>query len=326
MTNPEVCNRRGSIYIAVTGTAMIVALVGFTSIHLSRLELRRSTAQNENNYARQLAQSGVEFAVAVIESNPSWRSTYSHGAEYTRSPSGMDADIIFRFLDNVDSDLANDTTHDVEIQGIGRYGDSEFRYSVTYAPSVVSESQSSQQVLKSYETAPNAIENVNSSNFLGQHFIADLPAEATSWTITQIDVYLEGHGAPSATLNFNFYTSDSNGQPDLLNESLAIPEVSLPPNGSPAYHQFNLSNATGLTPGQGYCFTLEQSGGGNAAIAHYNGGAIQTNSHVVRGGWGGWNTTANNSLRYRVHGTYMSPGGSGPFTIKPGSWQRIAVP
>ncbi len=317
--------RHGSVYVAVLGTAVIVSLIGLTSIHLSRLELKSATAQNERAYARQLAQSGVEMAMAAIDLDPNWRDNYNHGDENVRNPMGSTEDIIFRFLDNTDNNLGNDSTQEVEIQGIGRCGTAEYRYSVTYAQGATSESQSSQQLLKSF-TGFNTNENVNSSVFLGQYFVPDLPAEATSWSIDRIDIYLEGHGAVSATMDFKLYSSDINGEPATLLEAQAIPESALPPNGSPAYHPFHLSTATGLTPGVGYCFVMEQTGGGNCAIVHYEGGATQTNSHLIRGGVGWWNADSNNSLQYRVYGTYISTGGTGPFVISPGSWQRVAVP
>ncbi len=317
--------RQGSIYVAVLGTAVIVSLIGLTSIHLSRLELRSATAQNERAYARQLAQSGVELAMAAIDLDPNWRTNYTHGIENVRSPAGASEDIIFRFLDNTDSNLGNDSTQEVEVQGIGRYGNAEYRYSVTYAHSETTDTQSSQQLLKSFTTNnTNAI--VNSSLYLGQYFVPDMPTEATSWNIDRIEVYLEGHGAVSATMDFKLYSSDINGEPATLLEAQAIPESALPPNGSPAYHAFNLSTATGLTPGGGYCFVMEQTGGGNSAIVHYEGGATQTNSHLIRGGVGWWSSEASNSLQYRVYGTYVTTVGTGPFVISPGSWQRVAVP
>ncbi len=114
----KVRRRHGSVYVAVLGTAVIISLIGLTSIHLSRLDLKSAIAQNDRAYARQLAQSGVELAMATIDSDPSWRSNYNHGDENVVSPSGVNEEIIFRFLDNTDSNLRNDTAQDVEIQGI----------------------------------------------------------------------------------------------------------------------------------------------------------------------------------------------------------------
>lgn len=318
--------RSGSVYVAVTGTSVLVAIMGFTSLHLSRLELRQATAHNEQLVARRLALSSVEHAMGRIQIDNSWRSNYNHGDENTANASEIPERLIFRFLDPADSDLADDNTEEVIIQGIGRSGSSEYRYNVTYAPSVTGQNTSAEQVLKSFDTGTNTDEQVNSSNFLGQHFIPDLPSDALSWSITRIEVYLEGHGSPSATMDFKLYTSDASGTPGTLVESQAVAESALPVNGSPAYHSFALSTATGLTTGQGYCFTMEQTGGGNCAIVPYQGGATQTNSQLLRGGGGWWNSATNQSLQYRVYGTVTTPGGTGDFALSPGTWQRTVVP
>ena len=319
--NPQALPRRGSVYIAVSGTAVLVSLVGFTAMHLSRLELERATVRSERTYARQLAQTGVEFAMAAIDVDPNWRTTHTHNVQSSRNPMGVEEGIRYRFLDNVDGNLGNNSDDPVEIQGIGLYRSSKFIYSVTYAQSATSESDSGIQVLKSYEAGTDAFENVNATAFYGQHFIPTLPAEATSWSISYIDVYLEGQGSPSATLTFKFFSSDTNGKPGTLIETLAVAESSLPANGSPNYHPFSLVSATGLTPGQGYCFTLEQTGGGNAAILNYKGNAVLSDTHMLRGGWGSWNVEPAQAMQFRIHGTYTSSTSSGPFTITPGSWR-----
>ena len=319
-------SRTGSVYVAVTGTAVLIAIMGFTALHISRLELRQATAHSEMLTARSLAHSGVEFAMGRIQLDNNWRSNYNHGDEHSVNLSGVPERLIFRFLDTADDDLEDDSTEDVIIQGIGRCGTSEYRYNVTYAPTVTSQGTSAEQVLKSFDTGTNTNEQVSASGFLGQYFIPDLPSDALSWSITHIDVYLEGHGSPSATMDFKLYTDDGSGEPGTLIESLAVPESSLPVNGTPAYHQFDLSTATSLTPGQGYCFTMEQTTGGNSAIVHYAGGATQTNSHLLRGGVGWWNSANNQSLQYRVYGTVTTPGGTGDFAISPGTWQRTVVP
>lgn len=304
---------------------MMVAIIGFTSLHLSRLELRMSTSQQDDSYARLLAQSSVEMAVAHIEQHSDWRTRYTSGTEIDVTPGNNFKTLYFKYIDTVDGDLGNNSTDPVTIQGIGRCGNSTYLYSVDYKASVTSSQQVS-SVIKSFETTTNNNDDVNESNYMGQHFIPTLPAEVTSYAIPQIEVYLEGHGSASATLTFNFYSSNASGQPDTLLESLSVPETSLPATGSPSYHTFNLNSATDLTPGQGYCFTLEQTGGGNAATVHYRPGVSQTDTHMVWGGWGGWFASANESLKYRVHGFYTTETAGGEFTITPGSWQRVAAP
>jgi len=316
--------RRGSVYIAVSGTAVLVSLVGFTAMHVSRLELDRATVQSERTYARQLAQSGVEFAMAAIDLDSNWRNNYSHNVMSSRNPMGVDENIRFRFLDRVDGNLGNNSDDPVEIQGIGQFRSSKFIYSVTYATSVTGENQVGPLVIRSYEGGVATQDPISSSAFMGQHFFPNLPAEATSWNISQIDIYLEKDGGTGSTLAVNLYNSDANGKPGTLIESVSVAEASLP-GGPEDWYPVTFSSATGLTPGQGYSFTIEHVSGGSAAIVHYDTGVTQTDTHLLRGGPGWCNADSNQSLQYRINGTYTTSTSSGDFTITPGSWRATVA-
>ena len=101
--------RRGSVYIAVTGTGILVSLIGMTVIHLSRLELKNTQAQNELAVSRQLAQSGVEFALANIDfSSFLWRMFNPHGVARTEHPVDYPEPITYRILDKIDGNVGND--------------------------------------------------------------------------------------------------------------------------------------------------------------------------------------------------------------------------
>ena len=319
--------RRGSVYLAVVGTAMLVSVIGFTAIHLSRIEVRAATRNNDITYARQIAQSGVEFATGAIDLDPSWRSNYTHGAESPRYPSGTDAVINFRLLDTTgDNDLGNDNTHPVEIQGIGRCGNAEVIYSVTYKPAVTSGDVIGPSDLFAYTGATSPTERVNDSNYIGQHFVPSLPAEATSWSVSQIQIYFQQHGATDATLVCNLYSSDGAGLPQTLLESVSFTENQLP-TGADDWHEVNYTSVSGLTPGNGLSFTLEEyTGDGNAVEVPYGTGVSQSNAHLLRGGWGSWNSADTQSLKIRVRGYYTTSSGTGEFTVTPGSWQLIEAP
>jgi len=320
--------RQGSIYIAVSGTAMLVSLIGFTALHLSRLELRTTNAQNDRAYARQLAQSGVEFALAKIDLDSSWRTNFSHGVENVISPLGLDANLIFKLLDNADSDLADDATEPVEIQGIGRYGGATFIYSVDYAASVTSSSQVGPLILQSYEGVPASNFAINKWNYTGQHFIASLPAEAITWDVLSAEIYVQQSGGGTGnTLYVKFYTSDGSGQPATLLETVAVLESDLP--ASSDWHSIIFSSVTALTPGQGLCLALEgASQTNNVCNVAYDTGVTQTDTHRLVGSSTSWSTPrASESILYRIHCVYnTAAGGSGEFTVTPGSWRTPAAP
>jgi len=125
--------RRGSIYVAVLGVAMIVAIIGMSAMQLSRLQLRDARSRQDTNEARFLAQSGVEFALARIQLDPFWRTNYMSGTIASPITYGGGT-IEFSFTDPVDGNLSNNSTDKVEIRGIGKVGDAVFVYVAEYAP------------------------------------------------------------------------------------------------------------------------------------------------------------------------------------------------
>lgn len=322
----RISHQRGTVYVTVLGVAMIVSVIGLTSLHISRLELRQTQTLQDTAYARSVAQSSVEYAVAKIESDTSWRSNLVHGTEYSITPTGFNATMSYRLLDNDDSDLADDADEPVEIQGIGRYGDSTVTYSVTYARSVTSEEQVGPQVHASFETINfDSTVTINSSTSRGQYVLPSFPADAVSWTITEVDVMVSKNGATNSTLDFGLYFPNASQLPGSLIETIAVPETDLPTSAY-TWHTFQFSNATGLDPSVGVCFTLSTSSSPAANLIYEPSGVSVTNAHLLENNGAGWSAQSNQSLYYRIHGVYTTAIGSGEFTITPGSWQTIAAP
>ena len=116
--------RRGSLYVAVMGVAMIIALVAMASLHLSRNEVVVLSGVQQSMHAEQLARSAVEFAIGRIKADANWRTTFTSGAEvppssWTSLGSGS---IKFVLVDD-DGNLNNDSRDGVTIRGIGKSGD-----------------------------------------------------------------------------------------------------------------------------------------------------------------------------------------------------------
>jgi hypothetical protein len=128
--------RAGTVYVAVLGVSMIVALVGLASIHLSRVEIEVLSGAEQSAQAELLAQSAVEFALSRTVFDTSWRSNYSSGAEY---PTGSwislgGGSVRFAFVD-ADGNLADNANDAVTIRGIGRYGEATQVTTVAAQPS-----------------------------------------------------------------------------------------------------------------------------------------------------------------------------------------------
>lgn len=324
--------RQGSVYIAVMGTAMLLSVIGFTAIHLSRLELRSASAQNEQAYARQLAQSGVEFALSAIDDDPLWRDTFIHGVENVKNPLGFAESISFILLDNEDNNLADDITEAVEIQGIGRYGSATSIYSVAYAPSNTTDDQSGQIVLSSFDsTGGHSVPTtIYWNSWIGQYFVPALPAEATEWSVTKVDIYAQETQSSDVNLYVLLYEADGLGMPAAAIEAGVLNDSTLPnSNTAPEWVSVNFATVVGRLPGTGLCLGLQAfTNPSSVTVQIENAGVTQTNAHMIDGASGSWTSSdANQALWYRVHGVYTtSAGGSGEFTVTPGSWQTTGAP
>ncbi|MCG8448025.1 MAG: hypothetical protein MI725_00405 [Pirellulales bacterium] len=321
--------RHGSIYFAVAGVAMIVSMVGLTVMQIARLELRAATARQDRSYARTIAQSSVEMALARIDHDSDWRLNFNHGQLYSASPSGAGVTLRFKYLDNADSDLADDDAEVVEIQGIGSYGGATFLYSTTYAPSVTTENQVGPLEIHSHvmdSGNSSSVDTINRHKWYGQYFVPGLPAEAIEWRVTEVDIYVRQSGPADTDLHVKLYQS-SGGLPGSFLKSTSVAEGQLP-SGSFDWYTVSLANSDGLSPGQGVCLTLEgTSNSKNAAEVQYqNGGVAVANSHLLQGGQGSpWSSgDTDKALFYRIRGVYTTP--TGGHTITPGSWRRTAVP
>ena len=125
--------RRASIYVLILGTSMIVVTIGLSAILVSRINLQGRTRANDWIAAGDLAFSAVEYGLAMIGTEPEWRTVYTHKLETPELPLGQGT---FRWMmeDQVDGDLGNEDTDPVRLYGIGRVGDTCRVYSVLLQP------------------------------------------------------------------------------------------------------------------------------------------------------------------------------------------------
>jgi hypothetical protein len=116
--------RTGGVYVAVLGVALIVALVSLASLHLSRAEIEVLTGAEQTAAAELLAQSAVEFAVAYINGDPSWRSNNPSGVDLpTGSWVPLGAGSVKFVLSDADGNLNDDHRDAVTVRGLGRVGE-----------------------------------------------------------------------------------------------------------------------------------------------------------------------------------------------------------
>jgi len=124
-------NRRGSMYLAVLMTAMIVAVVGVSALTAARLQLQASEGGNNLAAARCYAQSAIEFGLKEISGNPNWRTSYAHD-EWRPDQTLAYGVISWKLVDDVNGSLTADISAPVRIYGRGAAGDVERVFSVLF--------------------------------------------------------------------------------------------------------------------------------------------------------------------------------------------------
>jgi hypothetical protein len=129
--------RAGTVYIAVLGVAMIVGVIGICSLHVARLEVREVTTLDDMARARLAARSGMECALATIQSNSLWRTVYTSGTNnsvvFLSNALTGDDSFQFAFIDS-DGDLADEDSDAVTMRAIGTAGDARHVLEVMLMP------------------------------------------------------------------------------------------------------------------------------------------------------------------------------------------------
>lgn len=131
--NRPTMSRAGGVYIVVLGTALIVSVLGMSTLVLQRLQSRQLSATGDMRQAQLNAEAAVELALLAIQTESDWRTARTNGRWFTARNTGQghcSADVI----DPLDNNLADDDQEPVIIVGIGNSGLAEQRLQVTVDP------------------------------------------------------------------------------------------------------------------------------------------------------------------------------------------------
>jgi hypothetical protein len=125
--------RRGSIYVALLGTALIVAVIGLSA--LSAVRVRRAGAQGTNDLAvaRFCAQSAIEMGFHWIESDPAWRDNRPNGVWAADRPIG-DGTFTLEGTDPDGLPLNNSEYDPLVLTGTGVKGGARYKLQVRLLP------------------------------------------------------------------------------------------------------------------------------------------------------------------------------------------------
>src|SRR3954452_8397783 len=122
--------RTGGVYIAVLGSAMIIALFGMCALIGQRIENRLVVASTDIRQAQLNANTAVELALLAMKQDTNWRTTYSNGNWFTNRSTGIGS-CTANVVDPIDATLAGGADDPVVITGIGYSGGAEQRVQVT---------------------------------------------------------------------------------------------------------------------------------------------------------------------------------------------------
>ncbi len=126
-------HRRGSIYVLVLLVSLIVLVSGLGAVMISRANVRATTATRDWSDAGAAARSGLEYALAVMNTSTSWRSDASSGTPIGPMRMGRAA-VSIEIVDEADGNLANDASQPVRVYSAAQVGSSSRVYSMLAAP------------------------------------------------------------------------------------------------------------------------------------------------------------------------------------------------
>ena len=126
-------HRRGSVYVLVLGVAMLVLIIGVSSLTVARIQTRVVTREADSRRAEVLALSAVEQAVTVVSTTPAWRTLYVHDVPTSEIALGGGF-VSFKLVDQADTNLAVGDGDAVRLYGTGRVENAVRVHSVLLEP------------------------------------------------------------------------------------------------------------------------------------------------------------------------------------------------
>lgn len=113
--------RRGSVYLAVLGTAMIAGVLAFSALALQRVQNRNLAASSDVRQAQLNAEGAVQLGLLTMKSSSTWRTSNPHGDWFADRDLGAGTATL-SVVDPIDGSLTNSPTEPVVMTGIGTAG------------------------------------------------------------------------------------------------------------------------------------------------------------------------------------------------------------
>jgi hypothetical protein len=125
--------RTGGVYIVVLGTALMVSILGMSSLVLQRIQNRHLSATEEMRQAQLNAETAIELGMLIFQDESNWRTARTNGRWFTARNTGAGT-CTLDVVDPIDANLADDDKEPIVLLGIGNRGKAEQRIEVTVDP------------------------------------------------------------------------------------------------------------------------------------------------------------------------------------------------
>ena len=125
--------RRGSVYIAVLGAAMIVTIIGLSALLATGIQRRSAGAMNRAMNARFYAQSAVEMGLHLVLVDRNWRANRVDGTWIAKQSIGSGT-FSLEATDPEDGDLSDSVDDLLVLTGTGIDGQARHKMQVTLEP------------------------------------------------------------------------------------------------------------------------------------------------------------------------------------------------
>jgi hypothetical protein len=171
----------------------------------------------------------------------------------------------------------------------------------------------SAEVLFSSDTRTSGHDDnkVDQNHPVAQYFRPVLPANATSWAVTRVQLLVQLDGPIAGTYSVGVTGIDGVQCPSAaVFDSQTGLESDL--SSSAAWQTFSFSNATGLSPQAGACIVVSSVGATGPAlnVQSHHGGTVAAGTRVTSGDGGATWKNASGVLNHYIYGTYTTPGAS----------------
>lgn len=129
-TQKHLHRRRGTMYVAILGVAMVVTVIGVSAIMVTRVEGRVVRGCADLAAARNLAQASVDLGVWSFYNETDWRTTKLPGAWRTNQAAG-DGTISLSVADPVDGVFSDALWEPVTFSGAGAVREARYMLEAT---------------------------------------------------------------------------------------------------------------------------------------------------------------------------------------------------